>query len=165
MKCKIGIHTERIEIYFDEETYERVKQALPVRGKKRSWYLAHTAEGVTLRRSEFGAPGQRRDGAVKIETVADTVARHAVAAYDFELLETHLHVPLPPVHEWPWIKDTVARRTKMTPDVYRHHLVQELNARARSATLAKIDTPAIPEWAHRMLTPRERLLHAAGEEI
>lgn len=167
-KCKLGIHTETVELLFSEEEYEYIKRALPAPIGKRSWYVEHTATQVIMRRSQFGtSPHWDKSRAMhRVANDMPTIARHRTTDFPFYItVENQLVVNLPPVHEWPWIHDGGSKLKKMTKATYRERLIQELNARAKSATLAQVDTLAIPDWAHKMLTDRERLLYAAGEEI
>lgn len=171
MRCKIGVHTGRIDVMFDPGTYEEVKGLLPAPVGRRSWYLAERAGSVFLRRSRFGTTAQRmilKGGPfVRINNDCNTIVRHATTEREAHHVEGlgEIEIVMPPHHEWPWITDARSRLTVTDMAKWRWHLVQELNARALSATRHHVDVPEPPEWVKQMLTRDEYLRHMSNQEV
>lgn len=169
MRCEVGVHTGRIILLFRPEDYRVVREAIPAHPKLgRSWVLTERDGGVLMSRTPVGS-GSSRDikGRVVVRNDAETTVRCTSHARPFELPRAgQLFVPMPPHHLWPWMVAYPKRHTEMTPAMWRWHLVQEINARVRSATAHHVDFPTnVPSWASRVLTDDEWKRVHRNEEI
>jgi hypothetical protein len=161
MRCKIGVHTETIELGFTEHDYANLRMLIPVKKNARSWMVMERDGGVLLERSSVGrAPTRIREhpDEVRLANEAGTVVRCCTHERELEFIRAGQgFIRMPPHHLWPWMRDSHARLKAMTIDRWRWHLVQELNARVRSATRGLVDFPVddLPAWVRSMLTVDE----------
>ncbi len=171
MECGVGVHTGQIILAFTEGMYGQLKLRVPAKPGKRQWFIMERDGGVFAERSQVGStPTHRaRYGSAMsyLETHTDTIVRCHRFERPIEFPRAgQFFVPMPPHHEWPWMRDSTSRLKNITMDKWRWHLVQELNARIRSATKHQVDLPSnLPPWVSNMLTPEEWEKVHSNQEI
>lgn len=171
MKCEVGVHTNHIVLCFTEAMYMQLSRVVPARPGKRQWFIMERDGGIFAERSAIGTtPGHRAKygSAVSyLEAKTPTIVRCHSVERAIELPRAgQFFIPMPPHHEWPWMRDSTSRLKNIPIETWKWHLVQELNARIQSATKAHVDLPPnLPLWVSKMLTSREWEMVHSNQEI
>jgi len=171
MRCRVGVNTNQIVLKFSEHDWANVKMAMPAPVGHRSWVLQERDGGVLAMLSRHGVAPARMDREPDVVRIMDrsavTVVRCHIHEREVEFpRKGQLFIPMPPHHLWPWMEDGMSKTT-MAPEMWRWHLVREINARLRSAKAAggSLDL-GLPGWALRMLTTGDGYrLNVLHEEI
>jgi len=171
MRCEVGVHTGRIVLKFAQDDYDAIRRHCPAAIGHRSWFLMERDGGIVMERSQYGVTPHRtarQPTTVQLHADCETIVRCHSHHREVQFPSRgKVFVSMPPHHLWPWMQDVSSRLKHITPDKWRWHLVQELNARVKSATLAHVDfdVKGLPEWANRMLSANERLSLMRNEEL
>lgn len=170
MKCRAGIGTGRLLLRFRQDDYDEIRRRCPAPIGVRSWFLIERDGGISMERSRYGVSPIRNRGTpdqVELHADVNTIVRCHIHEADVEFPRRgQVFVRLPPLHLRPWIRDVRSALKVIPIDKWRWHLVQELNARTRSATGAGVDMPSdLPDWVAEMLTQSEMAAVLSNQEI